>query len=717
MNRNDPCPCGSGKRYKHCHGRVDDVRAMPQHTEAEAALRSGALARAEALYREALGRNPSDIESLHRLGVIEFERMHFDAALRLVCEASDRAGWTDPVIRQNLGLVLAKLLAPRANARQKALVDAYGARKRAQLTAPRCKPPVSVVLAATGQLRQTLRAIDSVASQTYSGIELVVVVDERASGEDLAAIAQHLSALHWPSRIVRGACPTLATAFNAGAAQARGTYLSLLTGCDSYVAARVERMVADIAGDTPLWGYSRIAETMADTVRSDRGQVADSMRTQDAPLTEPASFSLLRRDDLLAAGNLLVERGLFGMLGGYRDDAQNPGWEFARRAALVIEPVVVEERLYVRHEPQARSLSDGESDRGYVDPTVEALVIDALGTTNSPANEFCPQHPANRDLVLRAELRAGRADRLPVDMLRSLAAEWLAQLRSRPRVIPAPPPTSGDCRTALVVLGVYRSGTSAVSRALNLCGAFVTDEVKAPQLGLNPKGFWESEAVNDIDARLLHRLGGNWDRVDFELPHEGPIVDEFITQSRDLLAREYGSRPLILLKDPRICVLAPLWHRALAMSGYLVKYVVTVRNPLEVALSLESQGDLSIPDGLALWYAYMERVERFTGGPGIRAVRVAYADLLDDWRSTVRRIAVALDVPLQIDLHEDEVDHYIETALRKHLANETDLEAHLGGPLGDVIRALYRRDLERSRSIGRPGEQVDSEPAFAADRA
>ena len=22
VNRNDPCPCGSGKRYKHCHGQL-----------------------------------------------------------------------------------------------------------------------------------------------------------------------------------------------------------------------------------------------------------------------------------------------------------------------------------------------------------------------------------------------------------------------------------------------------------------------------------------------------------------------------------------------------------------------------------------------------------------------------------------------------------------------------------------------------------------------
>jgi preprotein translocase subunit SecA len=23
VSRNEPCPCGSGKKYKHCHGRID----------------------------------------------------------------------------------------------------------------------------------------------------------------------------------------------------------------------------------------------------------------------------------------------------------------------------------------------------------------------------------------------------------------------------------------------------------------------------------------------------------------------------------------------------------------------------------------------------------------------------------------------------------------------------------------------------------------------
>jgi preprotein translocase subunit SecA len=27
VGRNDPCPCGSGKKYKHCHGAMGDVPA------------------------------------------------------------------------------------------------------------------------------------------------------------------------------------------------------------------------------------------------------------------------------------------------------------------------------------------------------------------------------------------------------------------------------------------------------------------------------------------------------------------------------------------------------------------------------------------------------------------------------------------------------------------------------------------------------------------
>jgi len=299
--------------------------------------------------------------------------------------------------------------------------------------------------------------------------------------------------------------------------------------------------------------------------------------------------------------------------------------------------------------------------------------------------------------VLRAELRAGRGDRLPIEVLRSLAAEW----RARPDV-PAPKRSAFSIsalapggKSALVVLGMYRSGTSAFARALNLCGAFLPQRVAAAKLGLNPKGFWEPEAVTDLDVRLMEVLGAEWNRVGFELPREGPLVEQFLAATRELLAGDYEDAPLIVIKDPRICVLAQLWDRALSESGYRPAYVVTVRHPLEVAASIETQGDMPVAEGLALWLAYMRRVEAFAAARGAGIVHVRYTDLLDDWRSVVRRIARRLDVALDVDARAAEVDRFLEADMRTHRAGDDDVDARLAGATGDAIRALYRRQLER----------------------
>ena len=346
------------------------------------------------------------------------------------------------------------------------------------------------------------------------------------------------------------------------------------------------------------------------------------------------------------------------------------------------------------------------------DRFVTALVADALNGNAAASNPFCPHFAANRDLLLRAELRAGRGDRLPVPILRSLAAEWRDREPARPARGHEASAQQHIRKTAVVVLGVYRSGTSAIARTLNLCGAFLPAGVIAEDLRLNPKGFWETEAVNDLDARLLHHLGADWNQVDFDLPREGPLIEEFLANSRELLATEYGDAPLILMKDPRMGVLAPLWHRSLQQCGYRPVYVVAVRNPLEVARSFEAHGDMPIADGLALWLAYMQRVTEFIDSGDVNAVCVRYTALLDDWRSVVRRIGRRLDVPLAVDERADEVDRFLDAAMRKHRATEAELEPHLAGKTGNAIRTLYRQLLERS---DREADDNDTTPCGAAN--
>ena len=119
-----------------------------------------------------------------------------------------------------------------------------------------------------------------------------------------------------------------------------------------------------------------------------------------------------------SSGNLFIDRDLFQAIGGYAEVGENRGWDLCVRAAQVVEPVVVDEPLYFRDDDDNHFAGTAvqASDR-----FVTALVADALNGHAAASNPFCPHFAANRDLLLRAELRAGRGDRLPVPILRSLA--------------------------------------------------------------------------------------------------------------------------------------------------------------------------------------------------------------------------------------------------------------------------------------------------------
>jgi hypothetical protein len=99
--------------------------------------------------------------------------------------------------------------------------------------------------------------------------------------------------------------------------------------------------------------------------------------------------------------------------------------------------------------------------------------------------------------------------------------------------------------------------------------------------------------------------------------------------------------------------------------------------------------------GLALWSDYMRPVEAFVAAPGVHAVHVRYADLLDDWRSVVHHIARGLDVPLAIESHASEVDVFLEADLRNHRASDTEFDEQAAGARDSGVRELYRRMVAR----------------------
>jgi tetratricopeptide (TPR) repeat protein len=113
VGRNDPCPCGSGKRYKQCHGAVA-AAPPPPATLAPGALaargmqahQQGNLDAAERDYRAALAAAPDQPLALHYLGVILHQRNRNDEALPLL-ERAVAIVPEEPEFHNNLGLALA----------------------------------------------------------------------------------------------------------------------------------------------------------------------------------------------------------------------------------------------------------------------------------------------------------------------------------------------------------------------------------------------------------------------------------------------------------------------------------------------------------------------------------------------------------------------------------------------------------------------------------
>ena len=157
-------------------------------------------------------------------------------------------------------------------------------------------------------------------------------------------------------------------------------------------------------------------------------------------------------------------------------------------------------------------------------------------------------------------------------------------------------------RICLLVVGMHRSGTSAVTGMLSRLGADLPKTLM-PVTAENPRGYGESIALMDFHDRLLTSAGSNW--YDFEPFNnewsDSPVVESFAAELRDLVRTEFGELRLFVVKDPRISRFLPFWLRQLEVLNVMPRIVICLRNPLEVAASLNRRDDLSFTISLLLW--------------------------------------------------------------------------------------------------------------------
>lgn len=250
---------------------------------------------------------------------------------------------------------------------------------------------------------------------------------------------------------------------------------------------------------------------------------------------------------------------------------------------------------------------------------------------------------------------------------------------------------SAGRRTAIIVSGMHRSGTSAITRVVSLLGPTLPRTLIEGD-HRNERGFWEGRAVVDLNNRILDRFGawGNgWESIDTQ---QLLALTRMVERTRRLVRDEFADAELIVLKDPRICRLLPLWTHALEKEGFRCVHIVALRHPGAVADSLARRDELSPKASTLSWLAHVLDAEFFTRQQP--RVVVSFERLLRNWRSEVERVGrtLAIEWPHAPDHVDDEVREFIDPGLAR------DAPAFTGpvkavAPVYDVLGRWSEDDL------------------------
>ena len=258
---------------------------------------------------------------------------------------------------------------------------------------------------------------------------------------------------------------------------------------------------------------------------------------------------------------------------------------------------------------------------------------------------------------------------------------------------------------AVVVLGMHRSGTSALTGCLRFLGVPLGRPLMPSNLA-NEKGFFEHMEVVAIHDELLMRLGAG--PLDVSCLPEGWEKSESANAAalrlKDLLRKNFEGVPVWAVKDPRLCVLLPLWLPLLDEMEVEPRFLLMLRSPWEIARSLEKRDGLGLIESLDLWLRHLAAAESATR-KSRRAV-LSYDRLLSDPGTELARMSEVLGLtwlwtPASV---RREIHDFLAPSLRHFGRSDRtsgapeDLVARVN-ELDTALDALARSDDAAARSL------------------
>lgn len=244
--------------------------------------------------------------------------------------------------------------------------------------------------------------------------------------------------------------------------------------------------------------------------------------------------------------------------------------------------------------------------------------------------------------------------------------------------------------TLYIVSGMHRSGTSVAARMLEVYGVSLPGDLVVSAAD-NQKGFFEDRSIVELNTEILEKLGLRWDSLDgFFLRRSdfsSPKFNQLKHRARRLLEIRVAEKKEWAFKDPRICRLLGFWMPIIEDLDIPCKFVISIRNPAEVAGSLSARNNFPHLKSLYLWLFYnLDLLDSTTDYP--RAI-VHYEKLVSSAEETMSSLEGFFPAVLE-SKKADFLSSFLSENLRHN--RETKLVADLA-----ITNELF--DLLQSRQL------------------
>jgi GT2 family glycosyltransferase len=242
---------------------------------------------------------------------------------------------------------------------------------------------------------------------------------------------------------------------------------------------------------------------------------------------------------------------------------------------------------------------------------------------------------------------------------------------------------------ALLVMGMHRSGTSALAKGLEVFGADLGTNLMAAT-DANPKGYYEDLDIWRLNNVLLESSGCAWQSIAKPDEHrlEALLKSDLFESAVNLILSRKEETNLFGLKDPRFSYLLPFWNAVFKAAEVKTLCLIAIRNPAHTAASLVRAERIPMEQGHYLWLSYiLAALENTCDSP---TVLTDYASFLADPSAELRRIGRAFNLTAD--------DQRLHTYTEEFLCSNLNRSSAAAQDAPPIVQHVYEHLAEECKA-------------------